>query len=150
MTTVQLAIADSECARSLRSLLLRDGTHRVLLVDRPDLTLDGVVVIDGARLGHHSLLASQPERFVVITSRNVDLKRIWDAGVWHVVFEGDSPNTALLAVIAAELRLMVKPVQAPVARQTGAGAHRSSRAEKYRAFPSPNHSSPPLPHSRPQ
>ena len=136
MRTVQLALADSEYAQALRSLLLRDGTHQVLLVERPDLTLDGVVVIDRARLGNHSLLASQPERFVVITPKTVDLKRIWDAGVWHVIFEGDSPNTALLAVIAAELRLMVRPPQAQIAKPTSSGRHRLL----YHAIPSSSQS----------
>ena len=28
----------------------------------------------------------------------------WNAGIRHVVFEGDSPNTTQLAIIAAELR----------------------------------------------
>jgi hypothetical protein len=33
------------------------------------------------------------------------LSRVWDAGIRHVVFAGDPPNTAQLAIIAAELRL---------------------------------------------
>ena len=148
MTIVQLALADSEYAQALRSLLLRDGTHQVLLVDKPDLTLDGVVVIDRARMGNHSLLASQPERCVVITPKAVDLKRIWDAGVWHVVFEGDSPNTAMLAVIAAELRLLARPPEAPIAKPIRPGPRRL----QYRAMPGPSQSSQSLspPQSRPR
>lgn len=106
MKTVQLSIRDAEYAQSLRNLLLRDGAHRVNLVDRPDLSLDGVVVIDDDRFGGFSVLKQEPERFVVITHKGTDsLSRIWDAGIRHVVFAEDSPNTAQLAVFAAELRL---------------------------------------------
>jgi hypothetical protein len=105
MKTVQLAIRDSDYAQSLRNSLLRDGTHQVYLVDQPDLRIDGVVVIDGS--GFENVLSPcEPERFVVITRKGSDsLSRLWDAGIRHVVFEGDSPTTAQLAVIAAELRL---------------------------------------------
>ena len=106
MKTVQLAIGNTEYAQSLHNLLLRDGTHRVYMVDRPDLRLDGIVVIDGDRAENLALLDSEPERFVVITRKGSEhLPQIWDAGVRHVLFAGDSPNTAQLAIIAAELRL---------------------------------------------
>lgn len=106
MKTVQLAIRDSEYAQSLRDSLLRDGTHRVYLVDQPDMQIDGVVVIDGNQLDNPTPCGEQPERLVVITSKGSDsLSRLWNAGIRHVVFEGDSPNTAQLAIIAAELRL---------------------------------------------
>ena len=106
MKTVQLAIPDSHYAQSLRNLLLRDGTHRVYLVDQPNLRLDGVVVIDENRFQNLAQLDPEPERFVVITRKGTDnLSRVWEAGIRHVVFEGDSPNTAQLAIIAAELRL---------------------------------------------
>jgi hypothetical protein len=106
MKTVQLAIRDSEYAQSLRNSLQRDGTHRVYLVDQPDLRIDGVVVIDGGKLDGLSLCTEQPERWVVITRKGSDsLSLLWNAGIRHVVFEGDSPSTAQLAIIAAELRL---------------------------------------------
>jgi hypothetical protein len=106
MKTVQLAIRDSEYARSLRNSLLRDGTHRVYLVDQPDMRIDGVVVVDGSQLDDLTPCGEEPERFVVITPKGSDsLSRLWDAGIRHVVFVGDSPNTAQLAIIAAELRL---------------------------------------------
>jgi hypothetical protein len=106
MKTVQLAIRDSEYAQSLRNSLLRDGTHRVYLVDQPDLRIDGVVVIDGSMLDGVSPCKEQPERFVVITRTGTDsLSLLWNAGIRHVVFEGDSPSIAQLAIIAAELRL---------------------------------------------
>jgi hypothetical protein len=106
MKTIQMALKDTEYGEALRNLLLRDGTHRVYLVDQPDLRLDGVIVIDASRGESLSCLDGEPERFVVITRKGSDqLARIWDAGVRHVVFEGDSPSTAHLAIIAAELRL---------------------------------------------
>ena len=105
MKTVQLALHDVEYAQSLRTLLLRDGSHRVVMVDHPDLKLDGVVVVDGG-VDNLSMLEFEPERFVVLTRKGTDnLSKVWEAGVRHVVFEGDSPNTAQLAIIAAELRL---------------------------------------------
>jgi len=106
MKTVQITLKNPEYAQALQNLLLRDGNHRVYVVDQVDLRLDGVVVTDASSLGNLSMLEKAPERFVVLTRKGSDhLSEIWDAGVRHVVFEGDSPNTAQLAVIAAELRL---------------------------------------------
>jgi hypothetical protein len=106
MTTVQLAIRDSAYAQSLRNLLVRDGAHEVLLVDRPDLSVNGVVVIDGSQFENLSLRGARPERFVVIMRKGADhLTKAWETGVRHVVFEEDSANTLQLAVMAAELRL---------------------------------------------
>ena len=126
MKTVQLAIGNAEYAQSLRDLLLRDGTHRVYLVDFPDLRLDGVVVIESNRPENLALLDSEPERFVVITRKGSDcLSRIWNAGVRHVLFEGDAPNTAQLAIIAAELRLPVaREARAAVEGAQHPGVHR--------------------------
>lgn len=106
MKTVQLAIPNSKYVQALRNLLLRDGTHRVHLVEHPDLALDGVVVIDANNPENLSLLESNPERFVVIAKNGADnLARIWQAGATHVVFERDPPSTSQLSIIAAELRL---------------------------------------------
>jgi len=113
MKTVQLAIQDSGYAQSLRSLLLRDGAHLVHVVDRPNLGLDGVVMMDENTFQNLEPLNSEPERFVVIASKGTEiLSRVWDAGIRHVVFEDDPPHTAQLAIIAAELRL---PKDGPVA-----------------------------------
>ena len=50
--------------------------------------------------------------------------RLWNAGIRHVVFEGDSPNTAQLAIIAAELRLPnAGPRASPVSRPAGEKHH---------------------------
>ncbi|MBZ5609911.1 MAG: hypothetical protein LAP38_16745 [Acidobacteriia bacterium] len=122
MKTIQLALHDSEYTESLRNLLSRDGAHRVYVVERPDLRLDGVVVIDGNQAENLIYLDGEPERFVVITRKGSDhLSRIWDAGVRHVVFEGDSPGTAHLAIIAAEMRL---PRTDGRSRTSGSGPYR--------------------------
>jgi len=105
MKSIQLALRNTEYADELRNLLLKDGTHRVYLVDQPDLRLDGVIVIDGDE-DRLALLNGEAERFVVITRKGSDhLAHIWDAGARHVVFEGDAASTVHLAIIAAELRL---------------------------------------------
>ena len=105
MSTVQLAIKNPRYAAALADLLKRDGSHEVVLADRPDLASGGVIVMEGNRPENLMLFEAQPERFVVIARKDAGLlSRIWDAGVRHVVFEEDSPTTALLAIIAAELR----------------------------------------------
>ena len=131
MKTIQMALKDGEYADALRNLLVRDGTHRVYLVEQPDLRLDGVIVVDGNRAESLSLLDGEPERFVVITRKGSDhLARIWDAGVRHVVFEGDSPSTAHLAIIAAELRL---PKANGKSRAAGSGPYMEGHRNTSRA-----------------
>jgi hypothetical protein len=106
MKTVQLVIGNSQYAQSLHNLLSRDGAHQVFLVDRPDLSLDGVVVVDESWFEPLLALHLEPERLVVTTRKaTTRLSHVWDAGIRHVVFDGYSPSTAQLAVIAAELRL---------------------------------------------
>ena len=129
MKTVQLAIRDLEYAQSLRNSLLCDGTHRVYLVDRPDMRIDGVVVIDANKLDALTSSGDQSERFVVIARKGSDsLSQLWNAGIRHVVFEGDAPSTVQLAIIAAEMRL---PNPSSKASRAGGPAN-----EKH---PRPNH-----------
>jgi hypothetical protein len=119
MNNVQLAIRDTDYAQSLRSLLLRDGRHKVHLVEKPDLKLAGVVVIDENKFECLTMFA-EPERFVLVMRKGVEnLNRVWNAGIRHVVFKQDSPGTAQMAVIAAELR-MPKTASPEVRLNTGA------------------------------
>jgi hypothetical protein len=105
MSTVQLAIRNQGYAAALAELLRRDGSHRVVLAETPDLKVDGIIALDGDKTENLLLFEAQPERFVVITRKDAGLlARVWNAGVRHVVFEDDSPSLAMLAVIAAELR----------------------------------------------
>jgi len=106
MKTVQVAIQDREYADSIRNVLSQDGRHQVHLVDRPDVTLGGVIVVDTTNLDGLPLLIHQLERLVVIVRKeDDDLSRIWDAGVRHVVFQGDPPHTARVAVLGVEMSL---------------------------------------------
>jgi hypothetical protein len=90
----------------IRRSASESGVHNVLLVNPPDLRMGGIVVVDSGSLDDLARFEERPERFVVITRKGLDnLSKVWDAGVRHVVFEEDSPSTAQLAVIAAELRL---------------------------------------------
>ena len=56
--TVQLAIRDSAHALSLRDLLLVDGVHQVHLVERPNLAIAGVIVLDVDHLERSGALPS--------------------------------------------------------------------------------------------
>jgi hypothetical protein len=106
MKTVQVAIQDPLYADSIRNLLVQDGVHRVLLVEKPDLSLDGAIVVDTAHLESLPLRSNERERLIVIVRKERDdLSRIWDAGVRHVVFYGDPPQTARVVVLGVELGL---------------------------------------------
>jgi hypothetical protein len=119
MKTVQLAILDSEYALSLRSQLMRDGSHRVYVVADPDLRLDGLVVIDQESFLRLELSNPSPERFIVITptgSNHLDI--LWASGVRHVVFKDEPLNTVQLAIAAVEMRLRPFPLS-PVRCRAG-------------------------------
>lgn len=106
MKTVQVAIQDPVYADSIRNLLMQDGVHRVHLVEKPDLSLDGAIVVDAAHLESLPLRANEQERLIVIVRKECDdLSKIWDAGVRHVVFYGDPPQTARVVVLGVELGL---------------------------------------------
>jgi hypothetical protein len=106
MKTVQVAIRDPEYADSIRSLLVQDGCHRVHLVDTPDVTVAGVIVADARHLNSVPCLANERSRLVVMVPKERDdLTQLWDAGVRHVVFQGDPPHTARIVVLRVELSL---------------------------------------------
>ena len=123
MMTVQVALGNREYAESLCHLLRREGRYEVLLPEKPDLKIEGVIVVDAEHLENISASSMQPERFVLITRRDeAQMKRIWDVGISHVVFETDAPKMAQLAINAAELRQPEKK---------GAG-HAASPSKKHR------------------
>jgi hypothetical protein len=106
MKTVQVAIHDSEHARSLRDLLSGDGVHVVHLVERPNVAIAGVIVMDLDQLERSGALSGGREGLIVMVSKtSADLARVWKAGVRHVVFRGDAPETVRVAVLATELSL---------------------------------------------
>ena len=106
MKLVQVAIPDPEYADSIRNLLVQDRGHRVQLVERPDVTLGGVIIVDAANLDSLRLPPKERERLIVLVRKERDdLFKIWDAGVRHVVFDGDPPQTARVVVLGVELGL---------------------------------------------
>jgi hypothetical protein len=106
MKTVQVAIPDPEYADSIRNLLVQDGSRRVHLVERPDLSLGGVILVDAAHLDGLPLPPKEQKRLIVLVRKERDdLFKIWDAGVRHVLFHGDSPQTARIVVLGVELGL---------------------------------------------
>jgi len=109
MKTVQLALRDSDQARSLRELLLRDGAHQVHVVKQPDTAIMGVIVMDIDQLESSGALTKDRERVVVVASKvDTDLTRAWKAGARRVVFYGDDLRTLRVAVIATELTLAAR------------------------------------------
>ncbi|MEO8658417.1 MAG: hypothetical protein ABI693_08095 [Bryobacteraceae bacterium] len=115
MDTIQLALADLPYARALQDLLLRNGGSRVQCVDSPDADLAGVLVLDSEHLDLLATHVVKPER-VVLIARNEprSLAQAWEAGVTSVVWDKDPLSTAVLAIMAARLRIS-KPPAVPLA-----------------------------------
>jgi hypothetical protein len=105
MKTVQLAIQDPEYADSLRDVLQQDVKRQVHLVASPDLDLPGVIIVDASQLQDLPLLKNEPNRLIVLVAKGDDLSKVWDAGVRHVVFHGDPPETTNTVILGMELSL---------------------------------------------
>lgn len=105
MTTVQLAITDADYLRTLRGLLTQDGDHDVVVAEYPSPDGRGLVVADSDLLGNLSDI-TDPQRFIVIVPRKAYFRtsQLWQAGFRNVVFQGDPPSTAHLAVLSLEFR----------------------------------------------
>lgn len=106
MTTVQLAITDSDYTRRVESLLTKDGNHRVIVVDTPAPERPGVILASSELLGDFSSVGD-PARFVVIESRKAyyRISQLWIAGFRRIVFDNDPPSTAYLAILSTEQSL---------------------------------------------
>jgi len=123
METVQLAIRDTRYAASLQELLERSGNRRVHCVEAPDPHQEGVIVVDSDGLDRLPSPLLNPERVVLITRNDPrHLSKAWEAGIRSVVFSEDTLNTAVLAIMAAELR-----VSKPGLRASGLGFHTRER-----------------------
>ncbi len=105
MDTVQIAMANTAYRQALKELIARSGGWQVVTVDQPDLTQDGVVVLDSEHLRQMSAPIPRPER-VVLIARNEpgQMSEAWEAGVSSVVLEREPPSTALLAVLSTTMR----------------------------------------------
>jgi hypothetical protein len=106
MERVQLTLTDAPYASALRDLLERGGVCEVRCVDVPDPRQDGVIVVDSDALDRLPFPILKPERVVLITRNDPQhLSKAWNAGVSSVVFSQDPLSTAVLAIMAAELRV---------------------------------------------
>jgi len=115
VTTVQIAISNTLSAYSLRDILLREGEFNVLVVDKPDPRIPGLIVAEQGLLGD-LLNSEEPTRFVVLVRGDSDeLSRLWRAGFHYVVFDQDF-RIAYIAILAAKQRFLatMRPLQ-PVA-----------------------------------
>jgi hypothetical protein len=124
MQTVQLALADAGYAAALREALVRSGPWQVVYLQNPDPTGHCVVVMDEEAFCRLPLPLASPERVVLITRKDPQhLSRAWDAGIVSVVSVDDAPNTLLLAIMAAALR--VPKAQAAPGTSRGISPNRS-------------------------
>jgi hypothetical protein len=107
METVQLSIANTNYAKALEETLKRNGAWEVRCVELPDPRIDGVLVVDSEAFERLPSSLPNPERVVLITRNDpAHLSLAWEAGIVSVVFENDPINTAVLAILAARLRLI--------------------------------------------
>jgi hypothetical protein len=126
MQTVHLAIADPVYRASLREALLRTGPWQVESVEAPDPRERCVLVLDEESLDRVDLPLLYPERVVLITSKDPEkLSHAWEAGIVSLVSAHDPPNTILLAIMAAALRV---PKPQPAATFSGISPSRQASA----------------------
>ncbi len=124
METIQLAISNASYLTALRELLVRDAAWTVLAVEAPDPRLGGVIVLDAPALDRLPSQVENPERVLLITRNDPrQLARAWEAGIVSVVFENDPFSTAMLAIMAARLRVAKRARQdvPPTARDRLSG-----------------------------
>lgn len=127
METVQLIIHDVPYAAALRDLLQRNSSCDVRCVEVPDPKHEGVIVVDSDGLDRLPAPLPNPEHVVLITTNDPEhLAKAWNAGIRSVVFNEDPLSTAVLAIMAAELRVpKTDPrwaVSHPPPRSAGSGA----------------------------
>ena len=136
METIQVAIANAAYATALRELLARNAGWRILSVEAPDPRIEGVIVVDSQSLDGLPRAIENPQRVVLITPNEAaHLAKAWEAGIVSVVFEDDPINTAILAIMAARLRVTkaasrseVAPGKATSRSQFDAGPSRGGGA----------------------
>jgi hypothetical protein len=103
---VQLACDDHSLAAVVRETLARNCAWRVESLERPEPSPKCVLVLDEPAFERLPLPLANPEQVVLITHRNTHevMPRAWEAGIVSVVSASD-PNTVLLAIMAAALRV---------------------------------------------
>jgi hypothetical protein len=110
MQTIQLVLSDHTFAKRLKQLLAENGNWPVVIKDTPSFHKGGVVVLDDTVLAGLGAPPEFPERVVLVTRNEPQLlARAWEMGIRSVLYDTDAPNTVLLAVMAAYLRLPRTP-----------------------------------------
>jgi hypothetical protein len=110
MRTIQLVLRNSEYSERLRKELEQSGHCKAICGEIPDLKKDGVIVVDASTLDSLPWPLSNPERFVLVTTKDpTSLARAWERGIISVVYETDAVQTAVLAIMATCLRLHRAP-----------------------------------------
>ena len=103
---IQLAISEPGYLAALEKLLRRSGGWKVVAAETPDPSLPSVMVIDDHALARLPKPLARPEVVVLITNNNPErLHDAWEAGIRSVVFFNDPVSTAVLAIMAASLRI---------------------------------------------
>ena len=103
---IQVALSDQRYAAELRDRLHAAGGCEVRLVDGLDCECGGVMVVDLKHMGCLSGPIRNPDRVVLIARNEPEyLAKAWEAGVNSVILDKDPLSTAVLAVIAAGLRV---------------------------------------------
>jgi DNA-binding NarL/FixJ family response regulator len=106
INTIQLALGDPVYAAVLRDALTRSGPWNIVSVQMPDPRQKGVLVLDENALERLPLPLPNPERIVLVTHKDPQhLSAAWDAGIVSLVSVDDPPNTVMLAIMAAALRV---------------------------------------------
>ena len=107
MTTVQLAIKNEYYASILGRLLSAEG-FKVLVVEKPDSSLPGLIVLSETLLDQ--FITAEPDRLVVIAGNQAPdgLQKLWNAGLRNVISSDQPPEVANLAVVAAHFRFLAK------------------------------------------
>ncbi len=114
MQTVQLSIADSVYAATIRGALTRSCAWQIETLEQPEMSRHGALVLDEGAFARLPLPILHPERVVLITRRDPQLlAEAWDAGIVSVVSPEDPVNTVLLAIMAAALRAAKIDVRIP-------------------------------------
>jgi len=117
MQVIQLAVSNTSQANAIQNALEHNGDWDIVRVAQPDSRIDGIILVDDIALDRILPTLVNPERVVLITrNRPESLTRAWDSGIISVVFESDSIETILLAVLAASLRSTSPRPALPIAK----------------------------------